>query len=138
MNNRVFMWSCLVMTFFVACQQAEVENPKAEELPMSISASINNQGENSKSRYAGNDPSDVYFVQDDAIGLFIGPAGDQMDGQLRKVEHHFRGRIPVSKGIAQSGKCQKQGYHQITQPGPYIIGRHKGHTVVQACADHRG
>ena len=71
MNNRVFMWSCLVMTFFVACQQAEVENSKAEELPMSISASINNQGEPLKSRYAGNDPSNVYFVQDDAIGLFI-------------------------------------------------------------------
>ena len=28
------------MTFFVACQQAEVENPKADDLRMSIVASI--------------------------------------------------------------------------------------------------
>ena len=84
------MWSCLVMTFFVACQQAEVENPKAEELPMSISASINNQGENPKSRYAGNDPSDVYFVQDDAIGLFIDDK--QATEWRRKRSCHDAGR----------------------------------------------
>ena len=71
MNNRVFMWSCLVMTFFVACQQTEVENPEAEKLRMFLSASINNQGESPKSRYAGSAPNDVDFAQGDAIGLFI-------------------------------------------------------------------
>ena len=59
------------MTFFVACQQAEVENPQAEDMRMSISASINGQNENPKSRYAGTDPSHVEFQIGDAIGLFI-------------------------------------------------------------------
>ena len=70
MNNRVFMWSCLVMTFFVACQQTEVEILEAEELPLSISASINSQSEK-KSRYVGDEPSVVEFDNDDAIGLFM-------------------------------------------------------------------
>lgn len=66
-----FVWSCLVMTFFVACQQAEVENPNAEDMRMSISASINAQCESPESRYAGDDPSDVEFQIGDAIGLFV-------------------------------------------------------------------
>lgn len=71
MKKSSFVWSCFVMAFFVACSQAEVENSAVEKLPISISASINCQGENSKSRYAGTEPSDVSFVKDDAIGLFI-------------------------------------------------------------------
>ena len=71
MKKMSFVWSCFVMTFFVACQQAEVVNPEAEDLRMSISASINGQGESPQSRYAGADPSNVDFAQDDAIGLFI-------------------------------------------------------------------
>ena len=71
MNKYSFVWSCIVMTFFVACQQAEVENPQAEDMRMSISASINGQNESLKSRYAGTDPSHVEFQIDDAIGLFI-------------------------------------------------------------------
>ena len=110
MNNRVFMWSCFVMTFFVACQQAEVENPKAEELRMSISASINGQDENPKSRYAGSDPDDVDFAPDDAIGLFIddkpaiewcydgtdwGPAGNEIVYWPDKTNPHtFRAFYP--------------------------------------------
>ena len=71
MNNRVFMWSCLVMTFFVACQQAEVSHPEAENLRLSISASITNQGQSPQSRYAGSDPSHVDFVEHDRIGVFM-------------------------------------------------------------------
>lgn len=71
MKKYSFVWSCFVMTFFVACQQAEVENPQAEDMRMSISASINGQDENPKSRYAGTDPSQVEFQNGDAIGLFI-------------------------------------------------------------------
>ena len=71
MKKYSFVWSCLVMTFFVACQQTEVENLKAEDMRMSISASINDQSENQKSRYAGTDPSHVEFQTGDAIGLFI-------------------------------------------------------------------
>ena len=71
MKKNSFVWSCLVMTFFVACQQTEVENLQAEDMPMSISASINGQSENPKSRYAGTDPSHVEFQTGDAIGLFI-------------------------------------------------------------------
>ena len=68
MKNRVFMWSCFVMAFFVACQQAEVENP--EDMRMSISASINSPREG-KSRYVGDEPSVVEFATGDAIGLFV-------------------------------------------------------------------
>lgn len=71
MNNRLFVWSCCVMTFFVACQQAEVENLKADDLRMSIVASINDQKEAPDSRYAGETPDNVGFTADDAIGLFI-------------------------------------------------------------------
>ena len=71
MKKYSFVWSCLVMTFFVACQQTEVENLKAEDMRMSISASINGQTKSPKSRYAGTDPSHVEFQTGDAIGLFI-------------------------------------------------------------------
>ena len=71
MKKYSFVWSCFVMTFFVACQQTEVENLKAEDMRMSISASINGQSESPKSRYAGTDPSHVEFQAGDAIGLFI-------------------------------------------------------------------
>ena len=71
MKKYSFVWSCLVMTFFVACQQTEVENLKAEDMRMSISASINGQNKSPKSRYAGTDPSHVEFQTGDAIGLFI-------------------------------------------------------------------
>lgn len=59
------------MTFFVACQQAEVENPKADDLRMSIVASINGQSESHESRYTGTDPSNVVFKNEDKIGVFI-------------------------------------------------------------------
>lgn len=59
------------MTFFVACQQAEVENPKADDLRMSIVASIKGQGKSPESRYTGDDPSDVDFEEGDNIGIFI-------------------------------------------------------------------
>ena len=66
-----FVWSCCVMTFFVACQQAEVENLEADDLRMSIVASINDQKETPDSRYAGETPDIVDFTADDAIGLFV-------------------------------------------------------------------
>ena len=59
------------MTFFVACQQAEVESPKADDLRMSIVASINGQSESPESRYTGTDPSNVVFKNEDKIGVFI-------------------------------------------------------------------
>ena len=72
MKKISFVWSCFVMTFFVACQQAEVENQNADDLKMSVVASI--KGQESSSRYVGNDPSIVEFDEDDAIGLFIDDA----------------------------------------------------------------
>lgn len=71
MRKISFVWSCFVMTFFVACQQAEVENPKADDLRMSIVASINGQSESLESRYTGTDPSNVVFKNEDKIGVFI-------------------------------------------------------------------
>lgn len=71
MRKISFVWSCFVMTFFVACQQAEVENPKADDLRMSIVASINGQSESPDSRYTGTDPSNVVFKNEDKIGVFI-------------------------------------------------------------------
>ena len=71
MKRMSFVWSCCVMTFFVACQQAEVENLEADDLRMSIVASINNQKETPDSRYVGEDPDNVDFTEDDAIGLFV-------------------------------------------------------------------
>ncbi|MBQ8266023.1 MAG: fimbrillin family protein [Bacteroides sp.] len=71
MRKISFVWSCFVMTFFVACQQAEVENPKADDLRMSIVASINGQSESPESRYTGTDPSNVVFKDKDKIGVFI-------------------------------------------------------------------
>jgi len=71
MRKISFVWSCFVMTFFVACQQAEVENPKADDLRMSIVASINGQSESPESRYTGTDPSNVVFKNEDKIGVFI-------------------------------------------------------------------
>jgi len=71
MKKMSFVWSCFVMTFFLSCQQAEVENPKAEDMCMSISASINGQSGTPESRYAGTDPSQVEFQEGDAIGLFV-------------------------------------------------------------------
>ena len=71
MKKISFVWSCFVMAFFVACQQAEVVNPEAEDLRMSISASINGQGVSPQSRYEGTDPNNVQFKIGDDIGLFI-------------------------------------------------------------------
>lgn len=71
MKKVSFVWSCCVMTFFVACQQAEVENLEADDLRMSIVASINDQKETPDSRYAGETPDKVEFTEDDAIGLFV-------------------------------------------------------------------
>lgn len=71
MKKYSFVWSCLVMTFFVACQQAEVENPEAEKMPMSISASIDNQEVTPKSRYAITDLQHLSFKEGDNIGLFV-------------------------------------------------------------------
>ena len=70
MKKNSFVWSCFVMTFFVACQQADVENLEAGKLLMSISASINGQIE-SKSRYAITDLQHLAFTDGDNIGLFI-------------------------------------------------------------------
>ena len=71
MKNRVFMWSCFVMAFLVACSQAEVENPEAEKMPMFISASIDNQDVSPKSRYAIADLQHLSFKEGDEIGLFV-------------------------------------------------------------------
>lgn len=71
MNNRLFVWSCCVMTFFVACQQAEVENPEADDLRMSVVASIGSPKDAFGSRYAGDDPMQVDFETSDAIGVFV-------------------------------------------------------------------
>jgi hypothetical protein len=70
MKKSSFVWSCFVMAFFVACSQAEVENPEAEELRMFISASINGPKE-AKSRYAITDLQHLSFKEEDNIGLFV-------------------------------------------------------------------
>lgn len=110
--KREFVWSCIVMTFFVACQQAEVENPKADDLRMSISASINGQSESPDSRYAGDSPNNVDFVEGDAIGIFIDekPADEwTLDGEnwasvdkivywpSKTKTHTFRAFYPYAK-----------------------------------------
>lgn len=59
------------MTFFTACQQAEVVNQEAEHLRMSIAASINDLNGNFHSRYVGTDPSNVVFQNKDEIGVFM-------------------------------------------------------------------
>ena len=59
------------MTFFVACQQAEVENPKADDLRMSIVASIKGQQEMTDSRYEINQSGVPVFKKNEAIGVFF-------------------------------------------------------------------
>lgn len=71
MKNRLFVWSCIVMTFFSACQQAENEKNEVDELRMSIAASIKGQTEMSDSRYSGTDPTTVDFDESDEIGVFV-------------------------------------------------------------------
>jgi len=71
MKKKSFVWSCVVMTFFTACQQAEVVNQEAEHLRMSIAASINGLNGNFHSRYVGTDPSNVVFQNKDEIGVFM-------------------------------------------------------------------
>lgn len=71
MNNKKFVWSCIVMTFFTACNQAEVENQNAVDLRLSITASIKGQEKQPVSRYVGDDPSMVDFEQGDRIGVFV-------------------------------------------------------------------
>ena len=99
------------MTFFVACQQAEVENPKADDLRMSIVASINGQSESPESRYTGTDPSNVIFKAGDNIGLFVddkpaiewiyGNGGWNPNGEMvywpNKNEHTFRAFYPYDE-----------------------------------------
>lgn len=71
MKRVSFVWSCFVMTFFVACQQAEVENPKADDLRMSIVASIKGQQEMTDSRYEINQSGVPVFKKNEAIGVFF-------------------------------------------------------------------
>ena len=71
MRKISFVWSCFVMTFFVACQQAEVENPKADDLRMSIVASIKGQQEMTDSRYEINQSGVPVFKKGEAIGVFF-------------------------------------------------------------------
>lgn len=71
MSNKLFVWSCIVMTFFSACQQEVNEINEANGLRMSIAASIKGQTESVGSRYTGNDPTAVSFAKNDAIGVFI-------------------------------------------------------------------
>ena len=111
MRKISFVWSCFVMTFFVACQQAEVENPKADDLRMSIVASINGQSESPESRYIGTDPSNVIFKAGDNIGLFVddkpaiewiyGNGGWNPNGEMvywpNKNEHTFRAFYPYAE-----------------------------------------
>lgn len=59
------------MAFFSACQQDENEIQKADDLRMSIVASINGQKNIPASRYVGDDPSNVDFEVSDAIGVFV-------------------------------------------------------------------
>ena len=70
MSKSYFVWSCVVMAFFSACQQAE-NVTQQEELPMSIVASINGQKNVPNSRYAGSNPNDVVFIESDRIGVFV-------------------------------------------------------------------
>lgn len=114
MRKISFVWSCFVMTFFVACQQAEVENPKADDLRMSIVASINGQSESPESRYTGTDPSNVIFKAGDNIGLFVDdtPAEEwiydagcwnPVGGIVywpNKDEHIFRAFYPYASGAS--------------------------------------
>lgn len=100
------------MTFFVACQQAEVENPKADDLRMSIVASIKGQGKSPESRYTGDDPSDVDFEEGDNIGVFIDEksavewdydgedwvsVGDIVYWPSKTKSHTFRAFYPYAK-----------------------------------------
>lgn len=71
MNKRIFVWSCFVMTFFSACQQEENESNQADDLRMSIVASIKGQKNMPESRYSGDDPSNVVFDETDKIGVFV-------------------------------------------------------------------
>ncbi len=71
MNKKVLVWSCCVMTFFSACQQAELENQKSDDWRMSIVASIGSPKDASNSRYAGDDPMQVVFETSDCIGVFV-------------------------------------------------------------------
>ena len=71
MINRLFVWSCIVMTFFSACQQEVNEMNEVDGLRMSIAASIKGQTESAASRYTGSDPKTVNFAEDDAIGIFV-------------------------------------------------------------------
>ena len=71
MRKISFVWSCFVMTFFVACQQAEVESPKADDLRMSIVASIKGQQEMRDSRYEINQSGVPVFKKGEAIGVFF-------------------------------------------------------------------
>lgn len=71
MNKKVLVWSCCVMTFFSACQQAELENQKSDDWRMSIVASIGSPKDASNSRYAGDDPMQVEFETSDCIGVFV-------------------------------------------------------------------
>ena len=71
MKKKYFVWSCVVMTFFSACQQAENVNQQVGELPMSIVASISAQKNIPNSRYAGTDPNNVVFKESDRIGVFV-------------------------------------------------------------------
>ena len=71
MNKKILVWSCCVMTFFSACQQAELENQKSDDWRMSIVASIGSPKDASNSRYAGDDPMQVEFETSDCIGVFV-------------------------------------------------------------------
>ena len=69
MNKKVLVWSCCVMTFFSACQQAELENQKSDDWRMSIVASIGSPKDASNSRYAGDDPMQVEFETSDCYDI---------------------------------------------------------------------
>ncbi len=74
MNTKFFNGLWMLLATCTACQQSDNESLVNNSLQMSIVASIGNQDNAPQSRYAGNDPSDVSFVEKDEIGLFIDDA----------------------------------------------------------------
>ena len=62
---------CLCMTMTVGCQQSEVENSGSNDLRMSLVARIGNLSEAPVSRYAGDEPNNAEFTENDCIGVFV-------------------------------------------------------------------
>lgn len=75
MKFRKKLWSCLIMAFFSACQQAENVKEESDDLRMSLIASINNQSNAPSGRYVGDAPGEEEFGSGDVIGVFRNGGG---------------------------------------------------------------